>query len=81
MRQGEIRIKTLTFVSKGLPIAGVNATNDRIEARQDQNADGLDIFWNPSERHYRISRYNGQSLALEIEMHESRVEFRTRWPM
>lgn len=80
-RAGEVRIKSISFVSKGLPMAGVNSVNDRVDAREDARPTGCDIFWNPAERHYRIVRFTEGTLTHELEMHESRVEFRVRWPV
>lgn len=78
---GEIRIRKIWFVSKGLALAGVNSNVDSLEARPADVQTGCDIVWIPADRHYRIRRYTNGQLSTEYEVHETRVEYRERVPL
>lgn len=75
---GEIPIRKIWFVSKGLALAGVNSNVDSLEARSPDVQTGCDIAWIPADRHYRVRRYTQGDLSTEYEIHESRVEYRER---
>lgn len=71
-----VRVKRLTFVSKGLPLAGVNSNVDSLQARPNAEVTtGVDITWLRGERHFRIVRYTGGTFSSEARVPETRVEF------
>lgn len=75
-RADGVRVKRLTFVSKGLPLAGVNSNVDSLQARPNTDVStGVDITWHRDERHFRIARYTTGELSSEARVHETRIEF------
>jgi hypothetical protein len=75
-----IRVGMLTFVTKALPIAGVNAVNDHLSARRSDSVAGVDIYYLPAVRHFRVQRFGPEVRDARPKMiHESRVEFWEPW--
>lgn len=71
-----VRVRRITFVSKGLSLAGVNSSVDSLQARPSPEVQtGADITWNRDERHFRIARFTNGELSSEVRLHETRVEF------
>jgi len=71
-----VRVRRVTFVSKGLSLAGVNSSVDSLQARPSPELQtGADITWIRDERHFRIARFTNGDLSSEVRIHETRVEF------
>lgn len=76
-----IRVGSLTFVTRALPIAGVNSVHDHITARRSDSVAGVDIYYLASLQQFRVQRF-GPEIPKDSKpkmIHASRVEFWEQW--
>lgn len=75
-----IRVGSMTFVTRALPIAGVNSINDHITARRADSVAGVDIYYLPSLQHFRAQRFGPDIKDARPKLIPvSRVEFWEQW--
>ena len=71
-----IRVGMMTFVTKALPVSGVNSVHDHITARKDPNVNGVDVWYIPAIATFKVVRNNREiPSGKPLLFHASRVEF------
>lgn len=73
------RMRSLRFVTEGLPLNGPNSHDKQVTARTSPGQTGIDIYFENESRRFRFECYRENTLVDVKYMNETRVDLVHAW--